>query len=110
VLAGIAFLRNALDYLPRNADNDCMTEPGWIYGRRSIGEARQELAAWLRKWTGRRNADALSPAATASQKLKIDESAGAVEPGDESSDAGSAHVPQRGRPVPIFVGSTDAIQ
>ncbi len=47
----VHFLRNALDYLPRKADNDCMTELRWIYDRRSIEEARQDLAAWLRKWT-----------------------------------------------------------
>jgi putative transposase len=46
----VHFLRNALDYLPRKADNDCMTELRWIYDRRSIEEARQDLAAWLRKW------------------------------------------------------------
>jgi putative transposase len=46
----VHFLRNALDYLPRNANNDCMTELRWIYDRRSIEEARQDLAAWLRKW------------------------------------------------------------
>jgi putative transposase len=47
----VHFLRNALDYLPRKADNDCMTELRWIYDRRSIEEARQDLAAWLRKWS-----------------------------------------------------------
>ena len=47
------FLRNALDYLPRKADNDCLTELRWIYDRRSIEEARQDLAAWLKKWTAR---------------------------------------------------------
>lgn len=49
----VHFLRNALDYLPRKADNDCMTELRWIYDRRSIEEARQDLAAWLRKWATR---------------------------------------------------------
>lgn len=49
----VHFLRNALDYLPRKADNDCMTELRWIYDRRSIEEARQDLAAWLRKWAVR---------------------------------------------------------
>jgi len=49
----VHFLRNALDYLPRKADNDCMTELRWIYDRRSIEEARQDLAAWLKKWSGR---------------------------------------------------------
>jgi transposase-like protein len=49
----VHFLRNALDYLPRKTDNDCLTELRWIYDRRSIEEARQDLAAWLKKWTGR---------------------------------------------------------
>ena len=49
----VHFLRNALDYLPRKADNDCMTELRWIYDRRSIEEARQDLAAWLKKWSNR---------------------------------------------------------
>lgn len=49
----VHFLRNALDYLPRKADNDCLTELRWIYDRRSIDEARQDLAAWLKKWAPR---------------------------------------------------------
>jgi len=46
----VHFLRNALDYLPRKADDDCLTELRWIYDRRSIEEARVDLAAWLKKW------------------------------------------------------------
>jgi putative transposase len=46
----VHFLRNALDYLPRKADNDCLTELRWIYDRRNLEEARQDLAAWLKKW------------------------------------------------------------
>jgi putative transposase len=49
----VHFLRNALDYLPRKADNDCLTELRWIYDRRSIQEARQDLAAWLNKWAAK---------------------------------------------------------
>jgi putative transposase len=49
----VHFLRNALDYLPRKADHDCLTELRWIYDRRSIDEARQDLAAWLKKWSNR---------------------------------------------------------
>ena len=49
----VHFLRNALDYLPRKADNDCLTELRWIYDRRNIEEARQDLAAWLKKWASR---------------------------------------------------------
>jgi putative transposase len=46
----VHFLRNALDHLPRRADDECMTELRWIYDRRTIEEARQDLAAWLKKW------------------------------------------------------------
>lgn len=46
----VHFLRNALDHLPRKADDECMTEPRWIYDRRTIEEARADLAAWLKKW------------------------------------------------------------
>ena len=46
----VHFLRNALDHLPRKADDECMTELRWIYDRRTIEEARQDLAAWLKKW------------------------------------------------------------
>jgi putative transposase len=49
----VHFLRNALDYLPKKADNDCLTELRWIYDRRNIEEARQDLAAWVKKWAGR---------------------------------------------------------
>jgi putative transposase len=46
----VHFLRNALDYLPRKADDDCRTELRWIYDRRDLAEARADLAAWLSKW------------------------------------------------------------
>ena len=46
----VHFLRNALDYLPRKADDDCLLELRWIYDRRTLSEARQDLAAWLAKW------------------------------------------------------------
>ena len=46
----VHFLRNALDYLPRRGDHDCLHELRWIYGRRDVGEARRDLAAWLSKW------------------------------------------------------------
>lgn len=46
----VHFLRNALDYLPRKADDDCLQELRWIYDRRDAQEARQDLAAWLSKW------------------------------------------------------------
>ncbi len=49
----VHFLRNALDYLPRKADDDCLTELRWIYDRRTLEEARADLAAWLKKWSSR---------------------------------------------------------
>jgi putative transposase len=49
----VHFLRNALDYLPRKADDDCLMELRWIYERRNREEARQDLSAWLVKWSAR---------------------------------------------------------
>lgn len=49
----VHFLRNALDHLPRKADDDCMTELRWLYDRRSLEEARRDLGGWLSKWQGR---------------------------------------------------------
>ena len=49
----VHFLRNALDYLPRKADDDCLQELRWIYDRRELSEAKSDLAAWLRKWSPR---------------------------------------------------------
>jgi putative transposase len=49
----VHFLRNALDHLPRKADDDCLTELRWLYDRRDLDEARRDLAGWLTKWQGR---------------------------------------------------------
>lgn len=49
----VHFLRNALDYLPRKADDDCLQELRWIYDRRDIQEANRDLAAWITKWQGK---------------------------------------------------------
>jgi len=46
----VHFLRNALDHLPRKADDDCLLELRWLYDRRDLAEARADLAAWLQKW------------------------------------------------------------
>lgn len=45
----VHFLRNALDYLPRKADDDCLQDLRWIYNRRDAQEARQDLSDWLLK-------------------------------------------------------------
>ena len=49
----VHFLRNALDYLSRKADPDCLTELRWLYDRRSLEEDRKDLANWLVKWQER---------------------------------------------------------
>lgn len=49
----VHFLRNALDHLPRKADDDCLQELRWIYDRRDIQEAQRDLAAWIAKWLAR---------------------------------------------------------
>src|SRR5690606_32134987 len=49
----VHFLRNALDHLPRKADDDCLQELRWIYDRRDLAEARADLAQWLGKWQGK---------------------------------------------------------
>jgi Transposase, Mutator family len=43
----VHFLRNALDHLPRKADDDCLQELRWLDDRRSVEEARRDLAAWI---------------------------------------------------------------
>jgi putative transposase len=47
------FLRNALDYLPRQADDGCLRELRWMYERRDVEEARRGLRQWLEKWSGK---------------------------------------------------------
>ncbi len=49
----VHFLRNALAYLPRKHNDDCLQELRWIYDRRDLAEARADLSAWLAKWAGR---------------------------------------------------------
>jgi transposase-like protein len=46
----VHFLRNALAYLPRRGDHECLQELRWIFSRRDIGEARRDLSAWIAKW------------------------------------------------------------
>ena len=49
----VHFLRNALDYLPRKADDDCLQELRWLYDRRDLTEAQRDLGAWLTKWSAK---------------------------------------------------------
>jgi transposase-like protein len=46
----VHFLRNALDYVPRKVDDDCLQELRWLYDRRDLAEARADLAVWIGKW------------------------------------------------------------
>lgn len=49
----VHFLRNALDHLPRKANDDCLTELRWLYDRRDAAEARLHLRAWLERWSAK---------------------------------------------------------
>ena len=49
----VHFLRNALDHLPRKADDDCLTELRWLYDRRDATEALLQLRAWIEKWAAK---------------------------------------------------------
>jgi putative transposase len=49
----VHFLRNALDYVPRKVDDDCLQELRWIYDRRDLAEVRRDIAQWLAKWQGK---------------------------------------------------------
>jgi putative transposase len=46
----VHFLRNALDYVPRKVDDDCLMELRWFYDRRDISEVRRDIAQWVTKW------------------------------------------------------------
>ena len=46
----VHFLRNALDHLPRKADDACLQELRGLYHRRTFAEARADLAQWLSRW------------------------------------------------------------
>jgi putative transposase len=49
----VHFLRNALDHLPRKADDDCLMELRWLYDRHDVNEAQADLQKWLSKWNGK---------------------------------------------------------
>jgi putative transposase len=49
----VHFLRNALDHLPRKADDDCLQELRWHSGKAIRRGGRSELAAWIAKWSMR---------------------------------------------------------
>ena len=49
----VHFLRNALDYVPRKVDDDCLMELRWFYDRRDLAEVRRDIAQWVTKWQGK---------------------------------------------------------
>ena len=82
----VHFLRNALDYLPRKADDDCRQELRWLYDRRNLKEAQQgppgvahALAAAvpeahrLGRGAHRRDVELLQPAAPTPQTSEVDQ-------------------------------------
>ena len=105
----VHFLRNALDHLPRKADDDCLQELRWIYDRRDLEEAQADLAAWLStgralpqavrlgRGAHRGDADLLPAAAPAPQAPEVHQHAGAAERGDQAADPRGADLPQRGQ-------------
>ena len=46
----VHFLRNALDHMPRKANDDCLQELRWLYDRRDLSEAQKDLSAWICRW------------------------------------------------------------
>jgi len=103
----VHFLRNALDYVPRKVDDDCLMELRWFYDRRDLAEVKRDLAQWIAKWQAkypklvnwvedkyRGDAELLSAAACPPQAHEVDEHAGAAEPGDQAAHPGRSHLPQ----------------
>jgi putative transposase len=105
----VHFLRNALDYLPRKGDDDCLTELRWLYDRRDLEEARRDLALWLGKWSSRypklcswvednieSTLELLPSAAGASQASQVHQHAGKADGRTETAHPGSANLSQCG--------------
>ena len=107
----VHFLRNTLDHLPRQADDDCLPELRWMYERRDVEEARRDLRQWLEKWSNkypklcawvegggqpRGDVDVLSAAGGAPQAPEEHEPVGTVQPGEQAADAGGADLSGRG--------------
>ena len=100
----VHFLRNALDYVPRRVDDDCLQELRWLYDRRDLPEARRDLAAWLAKWSGKypkltgwveENIDETLTFYRLPRQHQIDQHAGAPKRGDQAAHSCRAHLPQR---------------
>jgi hypothetical protein len=98
----VHFLRNALDYVPRKVDDDCLQELPWIYDRRELAEARRDVGQWLAKWQAKypKLCDLVEENIEETltyyrlplahhKHMKIDKHAGAAQPGAACSSASS---------------------
>ena len=94
----VHFLRNALDYVPRKVDDDCLMVLRWFYDRRDLAEVRRDLAAWPAKWQGKYPKlcgwveDNIEETPTfyrlpLAHLNEIDQHAGTSEPGDQTPHA-----------------------
>lgn len=89
------FLRNTLDYLPRQADDDCLQEMRWMYEGRDVEEARRDLKAW----SGRANYEDMEPAQPPVPPTVLS-AAGTVAPRDARQRLERAGLPARCPPHP----------
>ncbi len=103
----VHFLRNALDHLPRKANDDCLQELRWLYDRRDVSEAQKDLSAWLARWQKtypklcdscggehRRDSHLLPHAPRPPQALEEHQHARTLERGDQTADPSGADLPQ----------------
>src|SRR5512147_794072 len=94
----VHFLRNALDYLPRKGDDDCLQELRWLYARRNVAEAQHDLAAWLTRWQRKYPKltdwveENIGSTLTFYRLPRQHQHAGAAERGAAPADAGGAHL------------------
>jgi transposase-like protein len=100
----VHFLRNALDYVPRKVDDDCLQELRWIYDRRGPRRSRRldrqmagKVPAAHRLGGGEHRGDAhlLPAAATAPQASEEHQHAGAAERGNQTPHPRRAHLSER---------------
>ena len=106
----VHFLRNALDYLPRKADEGCLQELRWMYERRDAFEARRDLKAWLEKWSAKypklcawmetnieETWSFYQLPLSHHKHMKEHESVGTLQPGDQTANLGGTHLSGRGK-------------
>jgi len=112
----VHFLRNALDHLPRKADDDCLQElrrlpagaalavrparsEGGAAGPGRLAEALGGALPQAHRLGGdphRRDPDLLPAAAPAPQAPEEHQPAGTAERGDQAPHSGGTHLPERG--------------